>query len=103
VAPSIDTSRGTYHLKTAAAPERTPAGVTLTLVLERADGIERVAFRCAMRADLAPGADPDTIVARLVPWIERQFETLREAALKTIRSEHRMYEIAFDAANRGPF
>ncbi len=75
----------------------------LTLALESANGIERVAFKCAIADELALGNDPAAILARLAPWIEREFEMTREAALKTIRGERRMYELVFDAANRGPF
>ena len=42
-------------------------------------------------------------VERLGSWIEREFEQVREQALKTIRSEKRLMELSFDSANRGPF
>lgn len=75
----------------------------LTLALERADGIERVVFRCRIEASLAGAATPDALVERLRPWAEREFEMTREAALKSIRSERKLHEIVFDSANRGPF
>ena len=34
---------------------------------------------------------------------DREFEQTREAALKSIRTERKLLEISFDAANRGPF
>ncbi len=43
------------------------------------------------------------LLARLQPWVEREFEMLREAALKSIRSERKLYEVALDDSNRGPF
>ena len=75
----------------------------LTLALERADGIERVVFRCRIEASLAGAATPEVLIERLRPWAEREFEMTREAALKSIRSERKLHEIVFDSANRGPF
>ena len=104
MAVSIKTGRGDYLLKTGAPDQRDAKEVLLTLVLERRDGIERVAFRCRLAAGLvAPTTDSEAIMSRLAPWLEREFEMTRESALKTIRSEHRMLEISFDASNRGPF
>jgi hypothetical protein len=105
LAVEIRTGRGLYRI-IEAAPAATDAGATiLTLALERADGIERVVFRCRIDAGLAGSDTPggaDELVARLLPWFEREFEKVREAALKSIRSERKLYEIAFDHA-RGPF
>jgi hypothetical protein len=106
VAVSIRAGRGLYTLNYAAPPERVPGATMLTLAIERADGIERVAFQCTIAQELfAPGeADaPAVLLARLQPWIEREFEQVREAALKTARIERRLHEIRFDVANRGPF
>ena len=104
MAVSIKTGRGDYLLKTGAPDQRDAKEVLLTLVLERRDGIERVAFRCRLAAGLVdPTTDAEAIMRRLAPWLEREFEMTRESALKTIRSEHRMLVISFDASNRGPF
>ncbi|MGO9602811.1 MAG: hypothetical protein ACLQAT_05300 [Candidatus Binataceae bacterium] len=106
MAISIRTGRGNYWLKTGAPSERDGAAVVLTLVLERADGIERVALRCRIADELLgskTGDDTDAILERIAPWIEREFEMTREYALKMIRSERKMMEIVFDATNRGPF
>lgn len=104
MAVSIKTGRGEYLLKTGAPDQRQTEVILLTLVLERRDGIERVAFRCRLAAGLVdPTTDSEAIMSRLAPWLEREFEMTRESALKTIRSEHRMLEISFDASNRGPF
>lgn len=104
MAVSIKTGRGNYWLKPAAPDERDGVSIVLTLVLERADGIERVAFRCRIAGDLIKqGTDSEAIVMRLAPWIEREFEMTRENALKTIRSERKMLELSFDVSNRGPF
>lgn len=100
---ALKTGRGPYRLIEAAPAVGRGSTIVLTLALESANGIERVAFRCVIAGNLAPGGDAAAIIARLAPWIEREFEITREAALKSIRSERRMHEIVFDAANRGPF
>ncbi|MGC1344309.1 MAG: hypothetical protein WA854_18390 [Candidatus Binataceae bacterium] len=100
---ALKTGRGPYRLTQVAPAIRAGGSTVLTLALESANGIERVAFKCTISGELAPGDDPAATLARLAPWIEREFEMTREAALKSIRSERRMHEIAFDAANRGPF
>jgi hypothetical protein len=106
MASELRTGRGAYHLALAAPPEIDANEIVLTLALERADGIERVVFRCRINRaliDSASAPDADAIAARLAPWIEREFEATREAALKSIRSERRLHEILFDPNNRGPF
>ncbi|MGH7780039.1 MAG: hypothetical protein ACREQR_09445 [Candidatus Binataceae bacterium] len=99
----LKTGRGPYKLKEGAPSARRGGATVFTLMLERSDGIERVAFTCAIADDLALGDDTTAIITRLAPWIEREFEMTRESALKTVRSEHKMHEIAFDLAHRGPF
>ena len=106
MASELRTGRGVYRLAIAAPPEIDANEIVLTLALERADGIERVAFRCRINRaliDSASAPDSDAIAVRLAPWIEREFESTREAALKSIRSERRLHEIVFDTNNRGPF
>jgi len=104
VAVVIKTGRGNYLLKPATLDQQNSGGIVLTLVLERADGIERIAFRCRIARELLESAvDADAIVARVAPWFEREFEMTRENALRTIRSERKMLEVAFDANSRGPF
>jgi len=76
----------------------------LTLSLERADGIEKVAVRFRIASALIGGSDsPEKLIERITPWLEREFEQTREAALKSIRTERKLLEISFDTANRGPF
>ncbi len=76
----------------------------LTLSLERADGIEKVALKCCIATSLLGTADsPEKLIERIAPWLEREFEQTREAALKSIRAEHKLLEISFDAAHPGPF
>ncbi len=100
---SITTARGRYNVGIAAPLENSNDAIRLTLALERADGIERVVLRCRIAPSLAGAAPADELAARLAGWIERDFESIREAALKTIRSERRLHEFSFDAANPGPF
>jgi hypothetical protein len=99
----LKTSRGAYRLRLASAPETVGDAVLLTLILEHCDGLEKVAFRCRVDAGSAASRDADALLERLAPWIEREFEMTREAALKSIRSERRLFEVVFDASHRGPF
>ncbi|HLW70314.1 MAG TPA: hypothetical protein VKS22_06805 [Candidatus Binataceae bacterium] len=98
----LRTGRGIYRLAAAAPTENAPDAITLTLALERADGIERVVFRCRI-AHALPDADPksDQLIARLAPRIERDFEQIREAALKSIRTERRLFELVLDLHQPG--
>jgi hypothetical protein len=100
----LNTGRGIYAIVNARSIERTADAVVLTLSLERADGIEKVALRCRIATELIRGSDsPETLIERIAPWLEREFEQTREAALKSIRTEHKLHEISFDAVHPGPF
>jgi hypothetical protein len=100
----LNTSRGIYALVNALPPERGADAIVLTLSLDRADGIEKVALRCRIAMALIdPAVTPDNLIDRLAAWIEREFEQTREAALKSIRTERKLHEITFDAAHPGPF
>jgi hypothetical protein len=99
----ITTGRGPYRILEAAPADLGAGGIVLTLALERADGIERVVFRCRIGKALAGAANPADLIVRLRPWVEREFEMTRETALKSIRTERKLHEIVFDEANRGPF
>ncbi|HZC45012.1 MAG TPA: hypothetical protein VE243_00980 [Candidatus Acidoferrum sp.] len=102
----MKTGRGSYALLSARPPERTADAVVLTLSLERADGIEKVALRCRIATELIIGEDsasPQRLIEQITQWLEREFEQTREAALKSIRTERRLLEISFDAAHPGPF
>ena len=100
----LNTARGIYALVNARPIERTADAVVLTLSIERADGIEKVALRCRIAASLIGAADPpEILIERIAPWLEREFEQTREAALKSIRTERKLHEIRFDETNRGPF
>jgi hypothetical protein len=106
----INTGRGLYRLSLAAPPAITADEITLTLSFERADGLERVGFLCTIARALAeasdhPNSGPEAgaILARLVPWFEREFEQTREAALKSLRSERKPLTVRFDREHRGPF
>src|SRR5437016_11338330 len=103
MAVEISTGRGLYRLAMAAPLQCDDESVTLTLSMERADGIERMVTRCRVaRSLLNEEPAPEAILERLKSWLAREFEQTREAALKAIRSEHRLYEITFDLANRAP-
>ncbi|HUY20277.1 MAG TPA: hypothetical protein VNE82_21780 [Candidatus Binataceae bacterium] len=94
----INTARGAYFLRLGSELEETPEAVAFTIVLERADGIEQVALRCliptAQLSDLERD-NPEEIEQRLEPWLQSGFEQIREAALKSIRSERQLSEVRF--------
>ena len=75
----------------------------LTVALERSDGIEKISFRCHIADELLDDEelsslnDEEAQLARLLPWIEREFEQIRETALKTIRTERRLHEFVLDS------
>jgi hypothetical protein len=100
----LNTGRGIYAIVNARPVERIADAVVLTLSLERADGIEKVALRCRIATALIDSTcTPEQLVKRIEPWLEREFEQTREAALKSIRTERKLLEITFDETNRGPF
>ncbi|HXW85224.1 MAG TPA: hypothetical protein VEJ86_12505 [Candidatus Binataceae bacterium] len=103
MALSIRTARGTYRLRAGAPAEHSSDALVLTVALERADGIEKISFRCHVPdevlddEELASLNDEDAQLARLIPWIEREFEQIRETALKTIRTERRLHEFSLES------
>ncbi len=102
---TLKTGRGIYAVEDAAPIERSADSIVLTLKLMRADGIENVALRVKIATTVLRGDDvsPEKMIELLGPWLEREFEQTREAALKTIRTERKLLEISFDATNPGPF
>jgi hypothetical protein len=102
---TLKTGRGVYTVEIAAPIERSADSVILTIQLARADGIEKVALRVKIAAAILqyPDDSPDKLIERIAPWLEREFEQTREAALKTMRTERRLLEIRFDSSHRGPF
>jgi hypothetical protein len=100
----LNTPRGIYAIANARPIERNDDSVVLTLSLERADGIEKVALKFRIATALTGDADsPEKLIDRIAPWLEREFEQTREAALKSIRTEHKLLEMSFDAQHPGPF
>ncbi|MGC2306615.1 hypothetical protein [Candidatus Binatus sp.] len=101
---TLKTARGIYAIASARPLERNPDSVILTLSLERADGIEKVALRCRITTSLIGATNsPEKLIERIAPWLEREFEQTREAALKSIRTERKLLELSFDPAHPGPF
>jgi hypothetical protein len=98
----LRTTRGIYRVSRVSADEVTASERLLTLAIERADGIERVTFQCRIARDICPSF-PEDLTVRLGPWIERHFEEIREAELKSIRAERKLYALVFDRDHRGPF
>ncbi len=102
----LSTPRGVYRLALAAPASVGAEGISLTLSCERADGLERVGFICEIACAVCGGAattDPAALLARLAPWLEREFERTREAALKSLRSEGKPLVVRFDRGFPGPF
>jgi hypothetical protein len=100
------TARGVYAMSSAEPLEAGADWLVITLVMARADGVERVSFRCRIARSLlgvAYNGGVDDLIAHLQPWVEREFEQIREAALKSIRSERKLLEMVFDCEDRGPF
>jgi hypothetical protein len=103
LALEITTGRGLYRIVEAAPPALDADAILLTIAMERADGIERVVFRSRIDTALAGASTCADLIVQLRPWLEREFEMTREAALKSIRSERKLHEVVFNASNRGPF
>ena len=100
----MNTARGIYAIASAGPLERNADSVVLTLSIERADGIEKVALRFRIATNLIGAGDsPEKLIERITPWLEREFEQTREAALKSIRTERKLLEISFDGVHPGPF
>jgi hypothetical protein len=101
---TLKTGRGIYTIANARPIECTADVVVLTLSLDRADGIEKVALTISIANGLINSADsPEKLIERITPWLEREFEQTREAALKSIRTERKLLEISFDTSSPGPF
>jgi hypothetical protein len=100
----LKTGRGNYAIASVGPLEQTADSVVLTVSLERADGIEKIALRFRISTALIGDTNsPEKLIERITPWLEREFEQTREAALKSIRTERKLLEISFDADHRGPF
>ncbi len=102
----LNTTRGAYRLSL--VEEAGPGGDawTFTLAAEHTSGLERFGFRCRIAESLLKQAGiggPGAIPEHLARWVEGQFEQIREAALKAVRSERRLAEFEFDESRPGPF
>lgn len=102
----LNTARGTYRLTVSEESAHTDGSLALTMAAEHQGGLEKFAFRCQVASALVasmPATDSSAACARLGVWLQAQFEQIREAALKSIRSERRLAEFQFDQAHPGPF
>ena len=102
----LNTARGIYRLRLAEPASIRPDEISLTLSVERADGLERVGFICQIARAIAGDESankPAALLARLAPWLEGGFEQTREAALKSLRSERKPLVVRFDREFPGPF
>lgn len=106
VAREIKTARGLYRLEMAEGPSRVGQYLSFVVSAVRADGIERVTFRCSVEEELAAtlgGRESAVWLDRAAAWLAGDFDHLREAALRSIRTERRMAEFVFDHEHPGPF
>ncbi len=101
----LKTGRGDYLLKLAVAPELAGEALVLPLVLEHRGGLERVGLICRVarrRPDALEGSDPETLrelLGRIAARFERDFEQVREAALKSLRAERKPLLINVEEAD----
>ncbi|HTY56167.1 MAG TPA: hypothetical protein VMB26_13245 [Candidatus Binataceae bacterium] len=105
MASTISTARGRYLIDLAGEPETAADAIILPLKLEHQSGLERVAFRCRFERALfesAPNQPVDKLIERIVPLIEREFEQIREQALKSIRNDKRLFELRINPGPSGP-
>jgi hypothetical protein len=109
VTVELKTGRGDYRLTLAGPPKVSRSateGFTLALTFDRVDGLERVGLLCTIARDLLEKVDVndvDALLVRIAPWFEREFEQVREAALRSIRADGRPHVVRFDLENPGPF
>jgi hypothetical protein len=78
----ISTARDSYRIIEAAPADVTPDAIVLTLAFERADGIERVVFRCRLDSAFRL-VNPGRPALGLRSWLERAFDAARPS--KSIR------------------
>jgi|SRR5580704_12709710 hypothetical protein len=102
----INTARGIYRLTVGEQSAIADGSWVLTLAAEHQGGLEKFAFRCRIAQSLlqrSSAAELPAACGRVANWLQGQFEQVREAALKSIRSERRLAEFDFDEAHPGPF
>jgi hypothetical protein len=110
----LKTARGAYSLSVVEEAGSEDSGAwSVTLAVEHAGGLEKFGFRCRVAESLLTKAgignketgirNNEAACARLAGWLEGQFEAIREAALKAVRSERRLAEFDFDESRPGPF
>lgn len=101
MAVEIRSGRGIYTISLVSAPERVDGKIRLTAAFERADGVERFGllfiFPSAIIAGAPSQADAASLIEKIRPRIEADFEQIREAALKSIRTDKRLHEISIDS------
>jgi hypothetical protein len=107
----IASGRGAYRLRLAGAPELSGQALLLPLVMEHQDGLERVGLICRVTAAGAGLPDHNSLLSAfqerdsralceflrpIAARLEQNFEQLREAALKSLRTERRPLQINLD-------
>ena len=105
-AATVRTPRGSYRVVLADHAVGLGAPWVLTLTVEHCGGLEKFSFRSRIVSSLLESngiTQPIAAASRMAGWIEREFERVREAALKSVRSERRLLELEFDDGQPGPF
>jgi hypothetical protein len=97
----VQTARGPYILSLVGEPERSNERVILTISMESGNGIERVAIRCALASTQVRSGQENAVIERIGVWIAAEFEKVREAALKSVRAEHKLLMIPIGPDWRG--
>jgi hypothetical protein len=96
----LSSPRGNYRLVVVEQTGTEAGSWILTVSMEHAGGLEKFAFRCIVsQASLGSLGinDPCEAAAGMAGWLQRDFENVREAALKSIRTERRLAEFNLDS------
>ncbi len=96
----LKTGRGLYALKLGDKPRQESDALVLPIVLEHKEGLERLGFVCRLLgawAAVREGDELSEVLARIGEHVSRDFERLREAALKSWRAEKKLYELTMPA------
>lgn len=100
----LGTSRGVYRA-TATEPAPDEGGPTITVSLAHQGGLEKFSLRCRLGASVPRALETsgEELAQRLAPFLEKHFEQIREAALKSIRTERKLLLLNFDPESPNPF
>ena len=103
MAISIPTGRGIYLVGLAGKIEAEGATIILPIKLEHQGGLERIALLCRIEwaGDESASDQGERMIELVASLIERDFERVREQALKSIRNDKRLFELHIDPTSAG--